>query len=62
MLRKLVHLNLVTNDPEVIIGCYVNKLAWTANPDGDAIELLDYGSARRKLTGQMIHVHTEPTI
>jgi hypothetical protein len=51
MLRKLVHLNLVTKDPEVIIGCYVNKLAWTANPDGDAIELLDYGSAKRKLTG-----------
>ena len=58
MIRKLAHLNFVTNDLEKIIDFYVNKLgmdhscqAWIADPDGNAIELMEYGYSSLQLSG-----------
>lgn len=59
MIRQLAHLNFVTNDLPRIIDFYVNKLgmdnswqAWITDPDGNRIELMEYGPSSMELANR----------
>ena len=50
MIRKLAHLNFVTNDLEKIVDFYVNKLSLPVKLRC-YFELMEYDPARLQLTG-----------